>query len=133
MSFRKTLILKSQYEEAAKVEALLNELQANLGFNDEFYARLMLTVSEAATNAIVHGNKLDASKKVTVLAESDGATLIVTTTDQGNGFEPQEVANPLEEVNLLKPSGRGIFLMNEYADEVEYRDEGRTLVLTFIL
>ena len=133
MSFSTKLVLKSEYEEAEKVEGLLNELQSALGFDDDFYARLMLTVSEAATNGIVHGNKLDPTKKVTILAKADDSQLTITTTDEGEGFDPDAVANPLEEENLLKTSGRGVFLMKEFADEVEYRDDGRTLVLKFIL
>lgn len=127
------LVLKSEYEEVEKVESLLNELQQKLGFDDEFYARLMLTVSEAATNAIVHGNKLEPSKKATLTAEVTDQELVVTTTDEGEGFVPEEIPNPLSEENLLKPSGRGVFLMKEYADGVEYQNEGRTLVLTFHL
>lgn len=133
MDIKKQLVLTSSYEELERVESLLNELQEALGFDDEFYARLMLTVSEAATNAVVHGNQLDPAKKATIRAESDGETLIFTTTDEGEGFEPEEVPSPLEEENLLKPSGRGVFLMQEYADGVEYQDEGRTLILKFTL
>lgn len=133
MGFRKELILNSEYEEIEKVEPLLNELQAALGFDDELYARLMLTVSEAATNAIVHGNKLDPSKKATILAESDATMLTITTTDEGDGFVPEQIPDPLKEENLLKPSGRGMFLMKEYADEVEYSNAGRSLILKFKL
>ena len=93
----------------------------------------MLTVSEAATNAVVHGNELDASKKATIVAKADENTLTVTTTDEGAGFVPEEVPNPLAEENLLKTSGRGVFLMQEYADETEYQNDGRTLVLKFKL
>ncbi len=133
MTFKKKLILTSSYEELERVEDLLNELQQALGFNDDFYARLMLTVSEAATNAVVHGNDLDASKKATILAEASDSTLIISTTDEGNGFDNKDIPNPLDEENLLNTSGRGIFLMREYADEVEYKDDGRKLILTFNL
>lgn len=133
MHIRKELILKSEYEEVEKVEHLLNELQSELGFDDEFYAKLMLTVSEAATNGIVHGNQLDPSKKVVLTAESDGKKLTFTSKDEGEGFEPKEVPDPLAEENLLKPSGRGVFLMKEYAEEVEYKDGGTKLVLEFKL
>ncbi len=133
MSFKIIYELASTYEELERVEQLLNELQDKLGFNDEFYARLMLTVSEAATNAVVHGNELDATKKATIVAEADDSTLTITTTDQGDGFVPEEVPNPLAEENLLKASGRGVFLMQEYADETVYLNDGRTLVLTFNL
>ena len=133
MAIRKELVLKSDFEEVEKVESLLNDLQSEIGFNDELYAKLMLTVSEAATNGIIHGNKLDPSKKVVLTAESDGSVLTVITKDEGDGFEPDEVADPLAEENLLKPSGRGVFLMKEYADEVEYQDGGTILVLKFKL
>lgn len=127
------LELESTYEELERVEGLLNDLQQALGFDDDFYARLMLTVSEAATNAVVHGNDLDVNKKAIILAEVVDSVLTVTTSDEGDGFDPEDVPNPLEEENLLIPSGRGVFLMQEYADEVEYQNEGRTLILKFNL
>ncbi len=127
------LILKSEYEELDRLEGFLNDLQQNLGFDDELYAKLMLTVSEAATNGIVHGNQLDPSKKVVLTAESDGKSLIITSKDQGPGFKPEEIADPLAEENLLNTSGRGVFLMKEYAEEVKYLDNGTKLVLTFNL
>lgn len=133
MHIQKELILKSEYEEVERVETLLNELQSELGFDDEFYAKLMLTVSEAATNSIVHGNQLDLSKKVVLTANSDGDTLIFTSKDEGDGFVPEEVPDPLAEENLLKPSGRGVFLMKEYAEEVEYQENGTKLILSFKL
>jgi serine/threonine-protein kinase RsbW len=133
MSYKKNLVLNSTYEELDKLEGFLNDLQSDLKFDDEFYARLMLTVSEAATNGVVHGNELDASKKVTLNAEYTGNTLKITTQDEGEGFEPDDVADPLAEENLLKTSGRGVFLMGEYADKVEHQDEGRRLVLEFEL
>lgn len=133
MKLLDTLTLKSTYKEVEKVEGFLNNLQEQLGFNDEFYARLMLTVSEAATNGVVHGNKLDASKTVTLSAYRDGNTLIVETTDQGEGFDPDKIPNPLAEENLLKDSGRGVFLMEEYADEVSYSEGGSKLTLHFNL
>ena len=133
MSYRKKLVLKSTYDDLNKLEGFLNDLQSDLKFDDEFYAQLMLTVSEAATNGVVHGNELDTSKKVILDATYDGKKLIITTQDEGAGFEPEEVADPLAEENIMKTSGRGVFLMGEYADEVEYQDEGRRLVLGFKL
>lgn len=133
MKLLDTLTLKSTYKEVEKVEGFLNNLQEQLGFNDEFYARLMLTVSEAATNGVVHGNKLDESKTVTLSAYRDGNTLIVETFDQGEGFDPAKIPNPLAEENLLKDSGRGVFLMEEYADKVSYSEGGSKLTLHFNL
>ena len=130
---RKELILKSTYEELEKVEGLLNDLQSEIGFDDEFYAKLMLTVSEAATNGVVHGNQLEEEKIVTLTAETNNGTLTIITQDQGEGFDPDDVDDPLAEENLMKPSGRGVFLMEEYADGVKYEDGGRRLVLTYNL
>lgn len=127
------LTLRSAYEEVERLEGLLNKLQEELGFDDEFYARLMLAVSEAATNAIVHGNKLDESKNAVVSAYRDGNRLTFITTDEGEGFEPDELPDPIAEENLFNTSGRGVFLMKEYADEVFFEDEGRKLTLSFNL
>ena len=133
MNFSKELMLASSYAELERVEGLLNQLQQALGVDDDFYARLMLSVSEAATNAIVHGNKLDLSKKVMIQAKANTTILTFTITNEGNGFDPEDIANPVDEENLLNTSGRGVFLMREYTDEIEFQDDGRKLILTFNL
>lgn len=133
MKLLQTLTLHSTYEEVEKVELMLSSLQDKIGFDDEFYARLMLAVSEAATNGILHGNKLDESKTVTIKAYQDQNTLIFESKDQGEGFDPDNVPDPLAEENLLKTSGRGVFLMKEYADKVDYSEKGTKLKLVFNL
>ena len=127
------LELQSSYKALDLLEGLLNDLQDALGFDNDFYARLMLSVSEATTNAIVHGNKLNPSKKVTIHADANTHTLAFTIKDEGDGFNPDTIPNPLEEEHLLIPSGRGVFLIKEYADVLEYQDEGRTIVIKFNL
>lgn len=131
MDLEKKLVLQSTYKEVERLEELLTTLQNDIGFDNELYARLMLAVSEAVTNGIVHGNRLEKSKTLTIISTFDGTTLTFTIQDEGRGFMPSEVPNPLAEENLLKPSGRGIFLMKEYADEVIYTKGGNTLVLKF--
>ncbi|PNW61797.1 UNVERIFIED_CONTAM: hypothetical protein BEN50_25745 [Euhalothece sp. KZN 001] len=133
MKLLQTLTLQSTYEEIERIEKLLNDLQQEFGFSDEFYARLMLGVSEAATNGILHGNKLDASKTVEIKAFKDGRKLVFESKDQGKGFDPEAIPDPLAEENLLKTSGRGVFLMKEYADDVSYSENGTRLTLTFNL
>lgn len=133
MKLIKELVIRSTYEELEKAEGFLNDLQSALNFNDEFYARLMLTVSEAMTNGAVHGNGLDENKKVTTRAFLDGNTLIIEVSDEGEGFNPDDVPDPLATENLLKTSGRGVFLMEEYTDKAEYFNDGSKLRLTFVL
>jgi len=125
----------SRYEEVEKVEVFLNKLQDELKFDNEFYAMLMLVVSEAVTNGIVHGNKLDESKSVFLKAFLDEKNheLIFESQDEGEGFKPELVPDPLAEENLLKASGRGVYLMKEYANDVQYKDGGTTIRITFSL
>ena len=87
-----------------------------------------LALQEAVANGIRHGCGGDATKQVqcTVNITSDGE-VIITVRDPGQGFDPSCVANPLEPENMLKPSGRGIFLINGLMDDVQYADGGREL------
>ena len=92
----------------------------------------MLALSEAVTNAVIHGNKQDPSKKVFVTASLDENSAIhISVQDEGPGFEPQSLPDPLKEDNLMKPSGRGVFLMKQYADDVSYNDKGNKVTLRF--
>lgn len=133
MNTIKQIQLHSSYGEVEKVEEFLNDLQGQLNFTNEDYARMMLTVSEAVTNGIVHGNKLVQEKVVTLTAYLENKSLFFECSDQGEGFDPTEVEDPLAEENLLKPSGRGVFLMKEYADDMSYNKSDRTLRLRFDL
>jgi len=87
-----------------------------------------IVLREALANAIKHGCGNDPSKSVQccVALEDDGEILIVVR-DPGPGFDPKAVANPLSDAGLMKESGRGIFLINQFMDEVRYEDEGREL------
>ncbi len=127
-------IVESDLAQLDQLEGFLNQLQEAASFNDELYAKLMLVLSEAVTNGMLHGNKLDKSKKVvTEAAVEPESKITITVTDEGEGFVPDEVPDPLAEENLLKTSGRGVYLMKEYADEVEYNDKGNQLKLVFNL
>ncbi len=94
---------------------------------DQFSVRLAL--EEGLMNAIKHGNKRDASKLVRVYCEVHDTHTYIEIEDQGAGFVPEQVPNPLEEAGLMKGNGRGLFLMRLYMTRVEYRDSGRLLVL----
>lgn len=131
MSYTNEIIFSSTFEEIEKLEGFLNTLQSDLSFDDEAYAKMMLVVSEAVTNGIMHGNQQDASKKVTLSVESNGSLITFVVTDEGEGFDPNDIPDPLEEDNLLNTSGRGVFLMGEYADKAEYSNNGTTLTLAF--
>jgi serine/threonine-protein kinase RsbW len=80
-----------------------------------------MSVRETVTNAIQHGNKLDQSKHVEIQYEVGPDRLTISVRDQGSGFRVSDLPNPLDPENLLKPSGRGIFYIRSFMDEVEFR------------
>lgn len=121
------LKLKSTYEESEKIPDFVDDIQNKCQLNDEISGDLMLLLSEAVTNAIEHGNELDPKKVAEIEVEVTEKEIIASVKDQGAGFEPSEQENPLKEENLLKDSGRGVFLLKELSDEMEYLDGGTRL------
>jgi len=120
------LSLKSTYEEAESIPEFVEGLQKETDLDEDSSGKLMLLLSEAVTNAIVHGNNEDPSKKVEVEINIKPDSIITTVEDEGEGYDPdQKSDNPLNEENLLKEGGRGIFLIEEISDEIEYFNEGR--------
>jgi serine/threonine-protein kinase RsbW len=110
---------------------LVSDRMAHLGgLDDDAVHWIGVAVRESVINAMKHGNREDAQKLVTVeftfAPVSDPSELVVRVIDQGEGFEPEEIADPLAPENLLKASGRGIFFMRSFMDDVTLRrgDEG---------
>lgn len=89
-----------------------------------------MAVREAVTNAVVHGNRQDANKTVDVTLKSSPDAVEISVHDQGAGFNPEDVPDPTAEENILKASGRGIFFMRSFMDEVNWliRPGGGTTV-----
>jgi len=120
------LTLNSTYEEAESIPEFVEGLQKKTDLDEDSSGKLMLLLSEAVTNAIVHGNNEDPSKKVEVKINIKPDSIITTVEDEGEGYDPdQDADDPLNEENLLKEGGRGIFLIEEISDEIEYFNEGR--------
>jgi serine/threonine-protein kinase RsbW len=121
------LSLNSTYKESEKVPDFVTDIQEKSQLEEDTTGNLMLLLSEAVTNAIVHGNKLDKKKKVEVEVQINSKQIVSTVKDQGDGFDPQTANDPLKEENLLKDSGRGIFLIEEISDSVDYLNNGTTI------
>jgi serine/threonine-protein kinase RsbW len=94
--------------------------------------KVRLCFQEAVTNAVVHGNQYDEKKYVHISLIQDANKLILKISDEGQGFQLDQIRNPLEKTNLNLPGGRGIFLIKEYANFLDYI-EGNTLVMEFEL
>jgi serine/threonine-protein kinase RsbW len=107
------------------VEVVGSHMSRMVGFDDDTLHWIGIAVRESVANAMKHGNKGDESKRVAVefiAAPADHPSeLTILVRDQGEGFDPNEIADPLAPENLLKSSGRGIFLIRSFMDEVDLR------------
>lgn len=115
------------------VEDFIFETCETFHLSDDDINALMIAVTEASNNAIHHGNHGDPSKTVKVSMILDGNSLTVSVSDQGKGFDPHSIPDPLAEENILKTSGRGVFLMKNIMKSVKYdfSPEGTTVTMTF--
>lgn len=127
------LIIPSLFDEIQRIEPYLAKLQQQIGFDDGDFDRILLALSEAATNAVVHGNEEDPDKNVTISTSLEYDTLAIDVKDEGGGFDPSELPDPLKEENLLNEGGRGVFLIGQFADEVTYSENGTRLTMQFNL
>ena len=113
------LTVPSRLEEMTAVSKLIAEAIKEYNLNDETAHWIELTVSESMINAIQHGNKADPSKEATLKIASNGEMIEIIIEDQGSGFSLDNVADPTDMANLLKPCGRGILIIRSYMDEVD--------------
>lgn len=100
-----------------------------LSDDGDFIYTAVLLASEAATNAIEHGNQLDASRTVSITYIHRDATVEMHFEDEGDGFNRADIPDPLSDENILDDGGRGIFLIERLADEVRYEKGGRRVVI----
>lgn len=113
------------------VEKLINDICTSFHISEDYYGNILVAVTEAVNNAMLHGNKFDPTKKVAVEYVADEKTISFLVHDQGEGFDHSTLPDPTNPENLEKPSGRGVFLMRHLADKVEFTDSGRTVHLDF--
>jgi serine/threonine-protein kinase RsbW len=125
-----TLDIASRFEMLDVVQTVLAQCCALVGFDDEAVHYMSVAVRESVVNAIKHGNKQDEAKRVHVQFTIHDRALEVQVRDQGPGFDPAGVPDPLAPENLLKAYGRGIFFMRQFMDEVthSFPPKGGTVV-----
>jgi len=114
------LDIASRFEMLDMVQTVLMHLAGMLGFEEDATHYMSVAVRESVVNAIKHGNQLDETKRVAVSFTIHTAALEVEVQDQGAGFDPAAVPDPVAEENLLKAYGRGIFFMRSFMDEVSF-------------
>ena len=116
---RVSYTLDSTLETVDSAEQAATRIAADNGFDEDEVMQIAMAVREAAVNAVLHGNAYDPGKKVTLDFERIGRDLVITIRDQGAGLDPAKIPDPLAPENLLKTSGRGIFLIRSFMDEVQ--------------
>ncbi|MEP6569766.1 MAG: ATP-binding protein [Acidobacteriota bacterium] len=110
----------SRIETVGEAAAAVSEFMNRLGIAADVAFGVDMAVREAVTNAVVHGNKLDDAKFVELRLRNTPAVFEITVHDQGPGFNPNDVPDPTEDENILRTSGRGIFFMRNFMDEVDW-------------
>lgn len=119
---RVTYTLDSNLDSVNHAEDVAEKFAAETGFEEDEVQEIGMAVREATVNAVLHGNAYDPGKKVRISFARHPGMLEITVSDEGKGFDAAKVPNPLAPENLLKQSGRGIFLIRTYMDEVSFRD-----------
>lgn len=115
------MVFKSSRSEVTRVEKFLKQVNKQLHLDDGTIYRLLISCTEAVNNAIIHGNKSSPDKKVIVRCRAGKNAIIIHVRDEGEGFDHRNLPDPREEKNLLKESGRGVFLIRSLMDTVTFR------------
>ena len=115
------LVLDSTLESVDKAEQVALDLARESGFGEEDLDRIGMSIRECMVNAVVHGNRYSSHKKVRLSLSRTPERLTIRIADQGEGFDPDKVPDPLSGDNLLRHSGRGIFLMKAFMDDLQVR------------
>jgi serine/threonine-protein kinase RsbW len=127
-----TIAIPSDQEFLSDIDMFIEGTLRGLGISESIVADIAISVSELVNNAIIHGNKYARDKSVTVKLSHKAGSLSVSVSDQGTGFDPGHVPDPLAQENLLKEVGRGIFIVRQLMDKVDITatPQGTTIAIT---
>lgn len=117
----------------SQVEQLVEELANKYSINQEKYPNILISLTEAVNNAIIHGNGCDECKCVEIALEENKTCITISVKDEGPGFDPDKVNDPTLPENLSKDGGRGIFLIKQLCDRVQYEHNGSEVKMWFDL
>lgn len=126
-----TLKINSSPDSIRLVERLIDDVCQIFNVHEDSYGNILIAVTEAVNNAISHGNRNDPEKFVNIGFQNSERQLIFSVTDEGNGFDYLGLPDPTDPANIEKISGRGVFLMKNLADSIEFEHNGQTVKLAF--
>ncbi|HJZ89500.1 MAG TPA: ATP-binding protein [Gemmataceae bacterium] len=121
-------VIPSDLEAARRLQEEI-EAAVRTAFAEHEAFAIKMAVEEALVNAIKHGNQMDPDKSVRVIYSLGPDRFDVRITDEGPGFNPDDVPDPTAPENLERPCGRGLLLIRYYMSEVQFQDDGRTIAM----
>lgn len=127
----KLLTISSKTENMVAVESLINDICDTFKISEDHYGNILVALTEAVNNAIQHGNKNNPSKHINISFNIRPDHISFTIKDEGPGFDYNTLPDPTAPENIEKPNGRGVFLMKNLADNVEFENNGSTVKLDF--
>jgi serine/threonine-protein kinase RsbW len=127
------LTIHSNPNNILEVESYLKQLDFDFSFDKEKYADILISLTEAVNNAIIHGNKSDESKLVHIHVTEKDNGVSFCVTDEGTGFNPSRVPDPTCAENIECCGGRGVYIMKALADDISFEDDGRKVEMYFNL
>ena len=128
---KKTIKFSSEIHNIAKAEEILEDITKQINLNEHIYGNILLSLSEAINNAIIHGNKMMKNKKVTVKYIIKKDLIEIRVYDEGSGFDYNNIPDPTLRENIEKETGRGIFIIKNLTDSLEFDNNGSLIIIKF--
>ena len=125
-----SIMVPSNQEFLSDVDAFLEATLRGFGADESIVADIAISVSELVINAMLHGNKSSPDKAVTVRISRNDTKVTIAVSDEGGGFNPEEIVDPLAEENLLREVGRGVFIVRQLMDSVDIEATNRGTTIT---
>ncbi len=127
------LTISSNPNNILKVENYLRDAQLDMNIDDTKFPDILISLTEAVNNAILHGNNADESKSVEISMEGKSSGVAISVKDEGKGFDPNEIPDPTAPENIECCGGRGVFIMSSLADRISFENNGSTVQMFFKL
>jgi serine/threonine-protein kinase RsbW len=125
------LTLESNLKNIAEVETYVQQVFKEFRIDESLFGNILIAITEAVSNAIIHGNQAKSNKKVQITTVVASNKVSFTIQDEGTGFNPHNLPDPTAPENLLTPGGRGVFLMQQLSDKVTFSEGGSIVQLEF--
>jgi serine/threonine-protein kinase RsbW len=127
----KKISIESKISNIRIIENAIDDATNEIGISKDCYGKILVSTLEAVNNAILHGNEENPEKRVEIEISFELDELVITVTDEGNGFKPEQVPDPTTPDNIESVNGRGVFLMSHLADIIRYNKRGNAVTMIF--